>query len=143
MKPPLDIRAFNKNDEESVIQLWNDTGLIAPQNDPYKDIQRKLDIAPELFLVAIDGDQLIATVMGGYEGHRAWINYLAVVPEYQHKGVGQKIMRAIEERLVAAGSPKINLQVRSTNSAVIQFYESIGYSQEDVVSMGKRISHDN
>ena len=89
----------------------------------------------------MDG-QVVASVMGGYEGHRGWINYLAVDPEHQRQGLGRRMMEEVEKRIRALGSPKINLQVRTSNTDVIRFYESIGYKLDDVVGMGKRLVED-
>ena len=73
----MKVRVYNKTDQDSVISLWNECGLVAPQNNPAKDIERKLEVDPDLFLVGTDESGIVATVMGGYEGHRGWINYLA------------------------------------------------------------------
>ncbi len=80
--------------------------------------------------------------MAGYEGHRGWINYLAVSPEHRRKGYGRQIMAEAERLLRAAGCPKINLQIRSPNKDVIAFYRSIGFAVDDVVSMGRRLDAD-
>jgi hypothetical protein len=113
-----------------------------PGTTPRKDIQRKLDVRPELFLVGLVEGVVVASVMAGHEGHRGWINYLAVLPEFQGKGFGRVMMGEAERRLRDAGCPKINLQVRSSNTAVIEFYHRLGYGVDDVVSMGKRLVHD-
>ncbi|HTC21595.1 MAG TPA: acetyltransferase GCN5, partial [bacterium] len=76
----VSIRIFQAGDEKAVIRLWNECGLVVPLNDPGKDIRRKLKRQADLFLVADDGEGVVGTVMGGYEGHRGWINYLAVEP---------------------------------------------------------------
>ena len=47
--------------------------------------------------------------MGGYDGHRGWINYLAVHPDFRENGYGQKIMNSVETKLKEIGCPKINL----------------------------------
>jgi ribosomal protein S18 acetylase RimI-like enzyme len=138
----MEIRPFDPHDEEYVVQLWTDCGLVVPWNNPHRDIQRKLKIQPEMFLVACSDGQIIATVMAGYDGHRGWINYLAVHPQYQHSGIGRRMMDEAESRLRAAGCPKINLQVRSKNTTVIEFYERIGFKTDDVVSLGKRLEPD-
>ena len=80
--------------------------------------------------------------MGGYEGHRGWVNYLAVSPSHQKKGYGRQLMDAIEVKLREMGCPKINLQVRETNLEVIEFYKAIGYDMDHVVGMGKRLESD-
>jgi len=138
----VQVRSFKESDRESVIGLWQECGLVRPQNDPSKGIDRKLKVNPELFLVGEVGDDLIATVMGGYEGRRGWINYLGVKPSERRKGYGLQIVRAVEEMLDAIGCAKINLQIRTSNEAVIEFYRSIGYGVDDVVSMGKRLDFD-
>ena len=138
----MKIRIFDNNDREQVVALWHACGLVVPQNDPIKDIDRKLNVDADLFLVGHVGDEIIATVMGGYEGHRGWINYLAVKPSHQRKDFGQAIMQAVEALIKAKGCPKINLQVRSSNEAVIRFYQSLGYGVEPVIGMGKRLEID-
>jgi ribosomal protein S18 acetylase RimI-like enzyme len=114
-----------------------------PQNDSVKDIERKLKVDPDLFLVGTDEGSIIATVMGGYEGHRGWINYLAVKPGEQRKGYGQAIMQAFEVLIEQKGCPKINLQVRTNNEAVIAFYSAIGYGNDHVIGLGKRLENDS
>ena len=138
----MNIRRFEPQDEEQVIVLWKECNLVVPWNDPKKDIQRKLKVNPELFFVSVENDKIVGTIMGGYEGHRGWVNYLAVSPSHQRKGYGRQLMEAVEVKLRAMGCPKINLQVRETNLAVIEFYKAIGYNMDDVVSMGKRLESD-
>ena len=136
------IRPYQVQDEAAVIQLWLQCNLVVPQNNPKRDIKRKLKVNPEWFLVGIMGGHIVATCMAGYEGHRGWINYLAVSPHHRRQGIGRKIMEEAERLLSSAGCPKINLQVRETNREVIKFYERIGYTRDLVVAMGKRLERD-
>jgi ribosomal protein S18 acetylase RimI-like enzyme len=137
------IRQFCKDDQEGVIRLWSKCGLIAPQNNPERDIGRKLKVNPEFFLVGQINGRIIATCMAGYEGHRGWINYLAVLPNYQRRGFATQIMQEAEKILRSAGCPKINIQIRSSNTGVIEFYKAIGFKKDEVISMGKRLELDN
>lgn len=139
----MKIRIYEEKDKDEVISLWRECGLVVPQNNPAKDIERKLKVDPDLFLVGVVDDVVVATVMGGYEGHRGWVNYLAVKPSEQRKGFGQSIMQAVESLLSQKGCPKINLQVRAANEAVIEFYSAIGYGNDDVVGLGKRLEKDS
>jgi ribosomal protein S18 acetylase RimI-like enzyme len=137
------IRPFQPSDEPAVILLWKSCDLLRPWNDPKRDIRRKLEVQPEMFLVGCLNEELVATAMAGYDGHRGWVNYLAVAPEHQGKGLGRAIMAEAEMRLEEAGCPKVNVQVRGTNASAIEFYERIGYRVDDAVSLGKRIEHDD
>jgi len=138
----MQIRPFEKGDEDAVVALWERCGLVRPTNDPHRDIRRKLEVRPDLFLVGRHDGQLIATVMAGYEGHRGWLNYLAVDPDHQRQGFARSIVAEAERRLRESGCPKINLQIRTSNQGVIEFYRRIGYTLDDVVSMGKRLELD-
>ena len=138
----MELRPYAATDESAVVDLWRRCELTRPWNDPRNDIQRKLTTQPELFLVGEVDARVVATVMAGYDGHRGWVNYLAVAPEHRAKGYGRLLMRHVEERLVAMGCPKLNLQVRATNHAVLEFYRKLGYSVEERVSLGKRLIPD-
>ncbi|MFK7892053.1 MAG: GNAT family acetyltransferase [Granulosicoccus sp.] len=147
------IRSFKEEDTASVIGLWVACELVRPWNDATKDIQRKCLQNDELFLVAIvdepsddepgDDELIIGTVMAGYEGHRGWINYLAVHPDYRNLELGRKLMQAAEEKLLSLGCPKINLQIRADNAEVLQFYSALGFSDDHCISLGKRLIHDD
>lgn len=142
MASSLRLRPYQATDEEAVIALWTACRLVVPHNNPRKDIKRKLKVNPEWFLVGERNGRIVATCMAGYEGHRGWINYLAVSPDAQRRGIATRLMKEAEELLRKAGCPKINLQVRSTNSEVIAFYRGIGFKSDEVISMGKRLEVD-
>lgn len=136
------IRAFRKGDEDAVVALWQACGLTRPWNDPRKDIARKLTVQPELFLVGELDGKVVATLMAGFEGHRGWVNYLAVAPEHRRRGFARVLMQEAEDRLLALGCPKANVQVRDSNQEALGFYKSIGYLQDEAVSLGKRLIAD-
>lgn len=136
------IRPFAEQDRSEVIALWKVCGLVVPWNDPDKDIDRKLQVSPELFLVALVGDHIEGAVMGGYEGHRGWINYLAVAPHQRRGGLGRQLIQTLESLLRERGCPKINLQIRASNTDVIAFYRELGFTEDAAVSMGKRLIPD-
>ena len=142
MSSRLQIRPYLAGDETAVISLWKACGLVVSHNDPRKDIRRKLAVTPEWFLIGELDSVIVATCMAGYEGHRGWINYLAVSPHVQRQGIASRMMEEAQRLLKDAGCPKINLQIRSTNLQVIEFYESLGFKIDEVTSMGKRLESD-
>ncbi|HEV3270853.1 MAG TPA: GNAT family acetyltransferase [Candidatus Methylacidiphilales bacterium] len=142
MSSHLHIRPYHTHDETAVIDLWRTCNLLVPHNNPLKDIRRKLRVNPEWFLIGEQDSLIVATCMAGYEGHRGWINYLAVSPGAQRRGIASRMMEEAEILLRKAGCPKINVQIRSTNLQVIEFYKSIGFKVDEVASMGKRLEVD-
>jgi ribosomal protein S18 acetylase RimI-like enzyme len=137
------LRAFTPADTDAVIALWEACGLVRPWNDPRRDIARKLSVQPELFLVAEDAaGAVVGAGMAGFDGHRGWVNYLAVRPDLQGSGLGRAFMAEFERLLTDLGCPKLNLQVRAGNEQVLGFYESLGYAPDHTVSLGKRLIPD-
>jgi ribosomal protein S18 acetylase RimI-like enzyme len=138
----MKIRTYSAPDETAVIALWQRCELTRSWNDPTKDIQRKLTTQPELFFVGeIDGT-IVATVMAGFDGHRGWVNYLAVDPSHRNNGLARLLMQHVENSLSARGCPKLNLQIRATNRDAVAFYERLGYIEDEVISYGKRLIQD-
>ena len=137
------LRQYRQADREALVSLWITCALTRPWNDPDRDIDRKLAWdAPNLLVLEEDGE-LIGSVMIGYEGHRGWVNYLAVHPDHQRRGLGQVLMEEAERRLRELGCVKVNLQIRTSNEATAEFYRRIGYVVDDVVSMGRRLADDS
>ena len=136
----LELRPYRESDEEAVAALWREAlGDDAPHNDPVAAIRRKLAVDDGLFLVATLDSAVVGTVVGGYDGCRGWVYSLAVEPAVRRQGIARALMGRLEELLAARGCRKINLQVRASNSAVVAFYEEIGYDVEARVSLGKRL----
>lgn len=138
----MQIRPYVEADEQAVVSLWRACDLTRPWNDPQKDIARKLQVQRELFLVGEIAGRIVASVMAGYDGHRGWINYLAVDPAFRRRHLASKLMEAAQSRLLELGCPKINLQVRVSNESALGFYRRMGYAQDEVICFGKRIIPD-
>lgn len=138
----MEIRPCEPRDENAVIDLWSTAGLIRPWNDPVKDIARKATVQPDLFLVADDDGVIAGVVMAGYDGHRGWINYLAVEKSRRGTGIGRELVGRAEAELAALGCPKVNLQIRLDNAGTVALYEHLGYERYEVIDMSKRLVTD-
>jgi ribosomal protein S18 acetylase RimI-like enzyme len=134
------IRSYKDQDELEVIEFWKTVFPNSPpHNNPVRDIRFKLNVQPELFFVAQAEGQIVGTAMSGFDGHRGWVYYVAVHPDYRRKGFGSALMDKVEASLREIGCPKLNLQIRANSVEVQSFYESLGYTVEDRISMGKRL----
>lgn len=134
------IRQFDLRDFAGVEALW---GACFPDDPPHNRaamaIPQKLACQPELFWVAVADEQVVGSIMAGYDGHRGWLYSVAVLPGEQRHGLGSRLVRTAETALRALGCSKVNLQVRDTNHAVAAFYAGLGYAEEPRISMGRRL----
>ena len=125
-------------DQESVIEIWSESGLVKPQNDPVIDFKLALSTATSTVLILENDGLMIGAAIVGFDGHRGWVYYLGIKPDYQNLGNRRTLVSAAEDWLKKQGAPKAMLMVRHTNSAVIKFYEKLGYKVEDTSVLGKR-----
>jgi ribosomal protein S18 acetylase RimI-like enzyme len=124
---PLTISDAADEDIETIVALWTRCGLTRPWNDPRADIARARAGANATVLVGRDGQDIVASVMVGHDGHRGWFYYLSVDPDSQGRGHGRAITQAAERWLAARTIEKVMLMVREDNSAVHAFYKALGY----------------
>jgi ribosomal protein S18 acetylase RimI-like enzyme len=136
----MKIREFKIDDYPIVRDLWQAAGLILRPGDELEDVKLKLQRDSDLFLVAIQDNRVVGSVMGGWDGRRGWIYHLAVKPEHQRQGIGVGLVREVEKRLVAKGARKVNAQVYKWNERSSEFFKAIGYeTQPDLIMIGKRL----
>ena len=132
------IRTFQDADAPVVAALWGEVFAgERPHNDAPRIFAEKREVQPDLFFVAEADGAVVGTVVAGYDGHRGWLYRVAVEPRVQRSGIGTALVRHAEAALVALGCPKINLQVRTSNAAVIAFYKKLGWDVEELLSLGK------
>jgi len=138
----MKIRTYKKKDEHQIIDLWQQCKLTTAWNNPKRDIERKIDDSSGLFFVGEIDHKIVASCMAGYDGHRGWIYYLAVKPDLQRQKLASEIMGYAEKALKEIGCPKIDLMVRKTKHSVISFYHKLGYKDDPVVVLSKRLEED-
>lgn len=135
----MKIRKFQESDKDSLIQLWQ---MVfpddPPHNKPSKVIDAKLNVDDLIFIVE-DNQELIGACIAGYDGHRGWLYAVAVDPAHRRKGIGEKLVKYSLRILKEIGCIKVNLQLRSSNTGVATFYQSLGFEVEDRLSMGSFI----
>jgi ribosomal protein S18 acetylase RimI-like enzyme len=136
------LRQFElEHDYPAVLALWQmaGPGLHVSPSDMPAELARKLERDPDLFLVAEAGDQLVGTVLGGFDGRRGMVYHLTVAADWRGQGIGAALMAELEARLAARGCHKAYLMVASENSEVTAFYERRGWRVMDVLPMGKEL----
>lgn len=141
------LREFTLNDYDAVYALWQNAGpgIGISRSDTREEIAKKLQRDPDLFLLAIDGDnpstplRIVGTVIGGFDGRRGIVYHLAVEPSHRGRGIGKKLMEEVERRLVAKGCRRCYLLVKDDASDVIEFYRQLGWDTFGTTVLAKTI----
>ena len=123
----------------AAVTLWQQNGLTRPWNDPDADLRRAVTGATSTVLAVVEQGALLGTAMVGDDGHRGWVYYLAVTRGRQGQGLGRRLMQACEQWAQERGVPKVQLMVRTENAAVLAFYERLGYVDDQVVVLSRRL----
>ncbi len=126
-------------DESATVALWEAAGLTRPWNDPRVDFRRALEGPSSTVFGVRDGVALVGAAMVGEDGHRGWLSYVGVAPAHQRRGVGRALVEVAQSWLGARGVAKALLMVRRENDAARGFYAALGFAEEDVVVLGRRL----
>lgn len=134
----MEIRPYQAADFEGLDALWRE----AFPNDPPRNradvsVPAKLAMNDDLLFVAVEQGHVIGSIMAGYDGHRGWLYSVAVRQDAKRHGIGTALVQTAEAALRKLGCCKINLQVHSANTAVIDFYKRLGFAVEEHISMGR------
>ena len=132
----VEIREFCfPKDYEEACALWKNAGagIQLRRSDSPEEISKKLQHDPDLFLLVIDNNKIVGTVIGGFDGRRGLVYHLAVDAGYREQGIGSLLMNEIEQRLKEKGCIRSYLLVTRENESAIEFYEKRGWQNMDSV----------
>jgi ribosomal protein S18 acetylase RimI-like enzyme len=128
------LREFHfPTDYDAVIQFWEsiEKGMRIGASDAAAEIQKKIQRDPDLFLIAESDNEIVGTVIGGFDGRRGMIYHMAVAASVRGQGIGSRLMSEVEARLRAKGCLKCYLVVLRDNVEAMKFYEQIGWEAMD------------
>ncbi len=134
--PPL-VRDFREADYDAVVGVWRAAGLTIKPSDTLPELRKVIERNPGLLLVVEEEGSVVGAVIGAWDGRRAWVYHLAVLPAMQGRGTGRMLMDDLERRLRALGATKLNLLVEPGNAGVADFYRRLGYAPDDLLFMTK------
>jgi ribosomal protein S18 acetylase RimI-like enzyme len=137
----ITIAEFTMDDYPIVYVLWQRGDLWMRPSDGPDATLLKLTHDPGLFLIAREPDgRVVGTVMGGWDGRRAYVYHLAVIPERRRRGIGGALMDELEERFRRCGALKVKTQILAGNEGSRAFFGGRGYLVEvDCQPWGKEL----
>ena len=128
---------LKKSDFNNLYAFWQKAGLqLYPEVAEEKRFYDMLDLNPDLCFCLVDeNNEIMATILGGFDGRTATINRLAVHPQHQKKGLGSILIAELEKKLKVRGIKKIALMIHTKNTEVVPFYEKLGFAEMNYVKL--------
>jgi ribosomal protein S18 acetylase RimI-like enzyme len=123
------IRECGHEDCPAVLDLWRQAQAIPSRTDTLEELQRLVDENTGLFLVAEEAG-LIGTIIGGWDGWRANMYRLAVLPEFRRRGVAGSLVAEVERRLRAKGARRVTALVVKSEEEALAFWQAAGYEHD-------------
>ena len=135
---PIEIRDFAPTDGDALRGLWRSVGF-RPIGDDDPGLTRFAERNPGLFLVAVDGAEVVGSAMGGWDGRRGWLYHVATVPGRRRFGLASRLVDQLETRLRALGCPRVSVVVEAANEDALAFWQARGYARRDTHQLGKAL----
>ncbi len=128
----IQYRACTKDDVDTVLKFW-DSATHGGSINTREAIFIFLDLHPDLLLLAWDGDRLVGSVIGAWDGWRASLARLAVRDEYRRRGIARELVERAERLLIAKGARRVYANVLNDSPEAFDFWRSVGFTPNDVV----------
>lgn len=121
------VRPVVASDVESLLDLWHAGGVGGDRDRDRNEIVTKLDHDGDLFLGVFDGGDLVASIMGTWDGHRGRIKRAVVHPHHQGQGLGRFVVEQLEARFAERGITELRLEVWGDNTGGLAFWTEMGW----------------
>jgi N-acetylglutamate synthase len=146
MNESIKYRNLKPSDYDEIIRVWNEAGLghKSKGRDNRDRMTVEINRSPDLCIGAFVKDNLIGTVIGSFDGRRGCVNRLAIVPQYRHRRIAEKLVDICEERLKKMGALVIFCLIEKENEpSLTLFSKRLGYHIHDgIVYLSKRDNWD-
>ena len=132
------IRELRGTDGDALRKLWKEAGLTSLGDDD-RSLARMARRNPGLVLVAVEGTQIVASALAGWDGRRGWLYHVATAASHRRQGIATRLLDQIEAALAVLGAPKVNAMIQESNEGGRAFWEARGYSPASSSQLGKEL----
>ncbi len=136
--PPVVVRQYRPSDGDALRALWSEAGFRSLSDDD-ASLAVFARRNPGLLLVAAEGDQIVGSALGGWDGRRGWFYHVATAPSHRRRGIARDLVRQVEARLAELGAAKINLIVQDGSDGAAGFWEALGYEPAPARQYGREL----
>jgi ribosomal protein S18 acetylase RimI-like enzyme len=122
------LRKASLDDVDAVLALWR----VAAEDrhrpaDSAAAVRRLISRDPDALILAVEGDEIVGTVVAGWDGWRCHLYRLAVAPDRRREGIGRRLIRAAEQRFAAVGASRVDAMVLDENELAHRAWRAAGY----------------
>jgi ribosomal protein S18 acetylase RimI-like enzyme len=130
----IELRPCRPEDIPAVLALWRRAEAVPRPTDVPGPLRLRLERDPELFLLAWAGDQLVGSLMGGWDGWRGNMYRLAVDPTHRRRGIARMLVDGVEANLRALGAERITSLVFVDEPGAADFWRGAGYAPDPAIA---------
>ncbi|WP_329276306.1 GNAT family N-acetyltransferase [Streptomyces sp. NBC_00691] len=127
----LQIRPAAAEDAEAVLAFWKESAEGTSVSDDVDGVTRLVERDPEALLLAVADGRIVGSVIAGWDGWRASLYRLAVLPPYRRRGISTALLRAADERFLALGGRRVDAMVLEANGTGQRLWTAAGYERQD------------
>jgi ribosomal protein S18 acetylase RimI-like enzyme len=124
------IRNATARDIASVLELWRDSGSVPTVSDSPEALGGLLERSPDALLLAETGDEIVGSLIVGWDGWRGSFYRLAVRTGHRRRGIAAALVEEGERRLRDAGARRFTAIVVDDDPVAMGFWRGIGYDQQ-------------
>jgi ribosomal protein S18 acetylase RimI-like enzyme len=136
------IRSFRLGDYAYITRIWEETGLEQTETETLDALAKQLAWDSELVMIAEYEGEVAGVIVGTIDGTRGYFYRLAVNPKLQGKGIGRKLVEALEKRFKERGVTRVFIMVNQDNKKVLPFYSLLGYEVKEYITLSKKLAPD-
>ncbi|WP_144125667.1 GNAT family N-acetyltransferase [Catellatospora sichuanensis] len=127
---PFSLRTADATDIEQLLAFWKTAAENTDRGDAAEAVNALLARDPESLLLAVDGDEIVGSLIAGWDGWRCHLYRYAVHPDRRRQGIGRALLNAAEQRFAALGGRRADAMVLDANELAAEAWTAVGYARQ-------------
>lgn len=124
------VRVATLSDIDDVLELWSEADAEPTHTDDIHSVGRLIAFDPGALIVAGANDRIVGSVIAGWDGWRGSVYRLVVAPSQRRQGLGRRLVRHAESRLMNLGAVRCQAIVVETDARATEFWRSTDWDQQ-------------
>ncbi|HTY44232.1 MAG TPA: GNAT family N-acetyltransferase [Patescibacteria group bacterium] len=126
----IKVRETGYKDFEQLENILIENDMLACPEIDGKEVMYRIRLkAEKYFLVAEADGKIVGLIRGCYDGSRALIHQMAVLKDYQRKGIGKALMNELAKRFRQDGALSISVTSGKDSES---YYKGLGFQDPEI-----------